>query len=395
MDDMLKRLFATAVAVALLGSVAAAAPAPAGPPLEIDVILSLTGPAAFIGQAERASITAEEQVINAAGGVKGRPVHFAIADDTSSPQVGLQLANGIIAKKAQLFLGSPFAAVCGSYLPLVAPKGPVNYCLAPPVHPPNGSYVFTAGASNAETMETVLRYLAGRGLTRVAVLTTTDASGRDFEEGLMLARQRPIAKNFTFLPTEHLNPGDISATAQVAHIKAQDPQALIAWGVGIYFGTMMRAVHEVGLNVPTVGATGAMLYQPLESLAGILPDETAFPGYRAITEGDVRPGPIKSAQDAYFAAMKSAAIKPDAASVTAWDPVLIVIDALRHLGPDATAEQIHAYIENVHGFAGINGIYDFSGGNQRGIFSSAMVIDRWLPSQHRFTVVSKPGGAVK
>jgi branched-chain amino acid transport system substrate-binding protein len=374
---------------------ASAVPARAAAPLELDVVLSLTGPAAFLGQAELASIVAEEKVINAHGGIAGRPVHFVVSDDTSSPQVGVQVANAIIARKVGVFLGSPFAAVCGAYLPLVAPKGPVNYCLAPPVHPPKGGYVFTAGASNAETMTAILRYLTGRGLTRIGVITTTDASGRDFEDGLALARQLPAAKNVTFLPTEHLNVGDISASAQIARIKAQAPQALIAWGVGTYFGTLLRGIHELGLNVPTVGATGAMLYAQLDSLASMMPDEALFPGYRALTEGDVRPGPIKTAQDEYFKAMKAANIRPDAASVTAWDPVLIVADALRHVGPDATADQIHTYIENIHGFAGVNGIYDFSDGNQRGLFASAIVVDRWKPAEHKFVVVSKPGGAVK
>lgn len=369
--------------------------ATSGPPINIDVVLSLTGPAAFLGQSELASITAEESVINAHGGIKGRPVHFVVSDDTSSPQMGVQLANGIIAKKASLFMGSPFAAVCGSYIPLIAQHGPVDYCLAPPVHPPIGSFVFTAGASNAETMLALMRYFQGRGFTRIGVITTTDASGRDFEDGLTSARQSPAAKNFTFFPVEHLNAGDISATAQITRLKAENPQVVIAWGVGPYFGTMLRAIHDVGLDAPVVGATGSMLFAQLDSIASLMPSEVLFPGYLALTEGAVRPGPIKNVQDDYFKAMRAANLRPDAASVTAWDPVLIVMDALRHVGPDASADDVHTYIENLHGFTGVNGIYDFGGGNQRGLFSSAMVIDRWMPSEHKFVAVSKPGGATK
>ena len=392
---MLKR-FALALGIAgLILSPLRSVAATSGPPVNIDVILSLTGPAAFLGQSELASITAEEKVVNATGGIKGRPVHFVVSDDTSSAQMGVQLANGIIAKKTGIFVGSPFAAVCGSYIPLIAQHGPVDYCLAPPVHPPVGGYVFTAGASNAETLVALMRYFQGRGFSRIGVITTTDASGRDFEDGLALARQLPAAKSFTFLPAEHLNAGDISAAAQITRLKAQNPQVVIAWGVGPYFGTMLRAIHDIGLEAPIVGATGSMLFAQLDSIASIMPAEVLFPGYIALTEGGVRPGPIKVAQDQYFKAMKAANLRPDAASVTAWDPILIVIDALRHVGPDASADDIHTYIENLHGFTGVNGIYDFSGGNQRGLFSSAMVVDRWVPDQHKFVLVSKPGGAVK
>jgi branched-chain amino acid transport system substrate-binding protein len=112
-------------------------------------------------------------------------------------------------------------------------------------------------------------------------------------------------------------------------------------------------------------------------------------------EGDVRPGPIQDAQRVFFRALKGANLKPDAASVTGWDPLMIVLSAYAHLGPDPTAQQIHEYIENLHGFAGVNGLYDFRDGGQRGIGAQAIVVDRWDPAAKTFIVLSKPGGTPK
>jgi hypothetical protein len=75
-----------------------------------------------------------------------------------------------------------------------------------------------------------------------------------------------------------------------------------------------------------------------------------------------------------------------------WDPVLIISDALWHIGPDATAEQLRSYLVQSHGFAGINGLYDFHDGSQRGIGIGAVIIDRWDKDKNDVTAVSRGGG---
>jgi branched-chain amino acid transport system substrate-binding protein len=380
-----------ALAVAPLGEPAQAQ----GAPLDIDVMVSLTGGAAFLGQAEWKAIQAAQTVVNAEGGVNGRKVNFVPNDDASNPQTALQLANAIAAKKPPLFLGSELASACQSYLALIAPAGPVDYCLSPPVHAPSGGYMFTSGAAAFDLSRAMIRYLRERGLTRVATIVTTDATGQDFEGSFIAAFSLPENKNFQVLAREHFNPTDLSASAQIARIKALNPQAIISGCVGAPTITFLRAVSESGLNVPIGAANGNMLYQEMAQLKDIMPNELIFPAYRAMNSGDVRPGPIRDAQAKFFGALKAAGMKPDAANVTAWDPVMISIDALRHLGATATPQQVHAYIEGLHSYAGVNGIYDFRDGSQRGISSSAVVVNRWDPVKQTFVVVSKPGGGVK
>jgi branched-chain amino acid transport system substrate-binding protein len=387
------------VLVCLLGVLAIAplgAPARAqGAPLEIDVMVSLTGGAAFLGQAEWKAIQAAQTVVNAEGGVRGRPVNFVPNDDGSNPQTALQLANAIVAKKTPLFLGSELASACQSYLALIAPAGPVDYCLSPPVHAPRGGYMFTSGASSFDLSRALIHYLLTRGLTRVAIITTTDATGKDFEESFNEVFALPENKRFQVVADEHYNTADLSATAQLSRIKSNNVQAVVSGTIGGPTLTLMRAVSDVGLNVPIAAANGNMLYQEMTQLHDFMPNELIFPAYRAMSSGDVRPGPIRDAQVHFFTALKAAGLRPDAANVTAWDPVMISIDALRHLGTSATPQQIHAYIEGLHSFAGVNGIYDFRDGSQRGISASAVVVNRWDPIKQTFVVVSSPGGGIK
>jgi branched-chain amino acid transport system substrate-binding protein len=104
---------------------------------------------------------------------------------------------------------------------------------------------------------------------------------------------------------------------------------------------------------------------------------------------------VKAAESAYFDAFKAAGVKPNIAHTLAWDPALLVIDAIKKLGTDATAEQLNTYIQHLSGWTGINGVYDFRDGSQRGIGIDGVVIDRWDAAKEDFVPVSKPGGGLK
>lgn len=95
----------------------------------------------------------------------------------------------------------------------------------------------------------------------------------------------------------------------------------------------------------------------------------------------------------YTNAFKAAGIEPDHALNLVWDPVMLVVAALRKYGPNATAAQINDYIESLHGWPGTAGRYDFRNGNQSGLDANWLVMVRWSPERKAWIAVSKPGGA--
>ena len=108
---------------------------------------------------------------------------------------------------------------------------------------------------------------------------------------------------------------------------------------------------------------------------------------------NLRPGPIKTVQIKYFNAIREAGLTPDFASALTWDPAMIIIDALRHVGKDATAEQLHSYIEQLHSWPGVCAMYDFRDNGQRGLAQNAMLIYRWDQTRNAFVVPSANGGS--
>src|SRR6202041_179934 len=134
-------------------------------------------------------------------------------------------------------------------------------------------------------------------------------TGRDFEESFNEVFALPENKSFQVLVNEHFGTADLTASAQVARIKNSNVQAVVSGTIGGPTITLIRAISEAGLNVPIAAANGNMLYPEMTQLKDIMPNELIFPAYRAMSSGDVRPGPIRDAQVHFFTALKAAGLR--------------------------------------------------------------------------------------
>jgi branched-chain amino acid transport system substrate-binding protein len=378
-------------AAALMATMAAAS---AAEPFEIPVVLPLTGNAAFLGQGEKRALEIGETLVNQQGGVQGRPIHYVFNDDQSSPQVAVQLANQIASQHPPVILGSAIVAMCNAMTPLLA-NGPVLYCLSPGIHPAAGTSVFTSFISTHDLAIALVRYYRERGFTRLAMITSSDASGQDGARGFEEAMKLPENKGLTMVAAVQFSPTDVSVAAQIQQIKAADPQALIAWTSGSPFGTVLKGVVQGGLDIP-VGTTDAnMTNAQMQQYVSFMPTETLFmstewPEHTAELALDPK---VDAAQKVMFGAYAAAGTQPDIAAALAWDSGMLVVSAYQKLGFGATPEQIRAYLAGVQGWAGINGIYDFAQQPQRGLDVSDSVVTRWEPAKKTWVIVSKPGGS--
>jgi branched-chain amino acid transport system substrate-binding protein len=387
MKRLLQRCALGVAAMSLFAAPVAAQNAP----LEINAILSLTGSGAFIGKSEQQSLQVLEKMTNVSGGIKGRPIKFVVVDDGTNPAVALQLATGIAAKGGQIIVGPGLTATCSSVLPILV-KGPFDYCLAPGVHPSSGSFMFSANTGTADLIATELRFARGRGWTRVALMLTTDASGQDIGSQIDGALALPENKSIRIVARQVFGPTDISVGAQMQNIKSGDPQVLIAGTSGTPFGTLLRGAHDAGLDVPIISLSSNMHTEQMSEYGSILPKQIFFVSSRGAVQEPQADAKVKAAQQAFFEAFKRANIVVSNGHTVPWDAVNIIIYALRHIGPNATAEQLRAYVANLKSYDGIDGPYDFHAVPQRGIGDRGSIMYAWDPSQKDFVIASKPRG---
>jgi branched-chain amino acid transport system substrate-binding protein len=355
-------------------------------------VLSLTGPGAFLGKEEGAAFEALEKTVNADGGVRGTPVHFAILDDQTNPQVAIQLTTQIKAQKAAVLFGSSLVAPCNAMAPLLR-AGPVQYCLSPSFHPDTAgfSYSYSAGAASDDIFAVELRYLRLNHARRIAVVSANDATGQDADRAIGALFANPENRELVFVGTEHFAPGDISMAAQMSHLKAEQPDAIIVTPSGTGLGTVLRAMNDAGINIPTVTSMGNMTFATMDQYASLLPKTFLFPAFRFF-DTDIGPGPLRDAIAKMRKALADSGIKPDAQPGFVWDPGMLVIAALRQYGLGASAGQIRSYIDSQRSFVGVNGLYNFPGIPQRGINDKSLVMTRWDPAKGSWVAVSGPAG---
>src|SRR6185312_4306711 len=362
---------------------------------EIQVVMPLTGGGSFLGQGEQQSLQLAEKVANAGGGIAGRPIHFVFHDDQTSPQVAVQLTNEIMAKHPAVLLGSSIVAMCSAMGPLVQASGPVEYCLSPGIHPDKGSYVFTSSVSTLDLAAAAIRYFRMKGWTKVALMFSTDASGQDAERGIKSVLDQPENKGMSIVTTAHFNPQDVNVSAQIEQVKAANPQAFIAWSTGAPIATIFRAMLQAGLDVPTATTDGNMTRAQMKQYEAFLPKQLYFPAAEWVVANDPK-FPMNAAvaekQKTFYGAFKQAGVQPDIASELAWDPAMILIDALKKLGPDTSAEKIRDDIAGLKNYAGVNGVYDFEKVPQRGLSVDNAVVTRWNGEAKNWQVVSKAPG---
>jgi branched-chain amino acid transport system substrate-binding protein len=386
----LPQLVVTAVLALALGHSDVRA---AGEPLNIDVVLPLTGAGAFLGKQEQVAMQLAEKLVNAKGGIHGRPLHFVFSDDETNPQNGVQLVRNLQETKRSLIMGSSIVAVCNAFAPLLR-SGPVDYCLSPAIHPEAGSYVFSSGVSSENTISVIVRYARLRGWTRIAMIATTDATGQDGERGLLDVLKLDENKDVQLVELGHFNPSDVTVAAQIARIGGAKPQAVIAWGTGTMVATVFKGLIQAGLEVPVFTTYGNMTYAQMDAYADFLPRQLYFGSGQWPRHGDfmtLDPG-VDAAQKDFYAAFAAAGLKPDVAATLAWDPTMIVIGALEKLGPDVEPARLREYLQHLKGFAGLNGIYDFEQIPQRGVGEKDVVVSQWKPEIKTWEIVSKPTG---
>jgi branched-chain amino acid transport system substrate-binding protein len=392
------RTLAAAALCALLTCVlvpVAAHAAPAGPPIEINAILSLTGNGAFIAGSEANALRVMEAEVNAGSGIHGRPVHFTILDDQTNPQIDVQIVNDLLSKNVPLILGPNIPAACLATGPIIEKSGPVSICLNPFGHPAAGSFQFLPFSDSFQVAAATLRFFRERGLTRIAMINATDGTGRDADQAFANAFSLPENRGLALVVQEHYAAADVSVAAQIAHIKSVNPQAIISYNTGAPFGTVLHGLHDAGVDVPIITGGGNMTFAQMQQYGQFLPSDMEFGAQLAFAPGAVGPGPLRDKQLAFVESLKKAGIRPDAGHESVWDPASLAVEIMRNIPVGAGPSAARAYLSTLHGWVGIDGVYDFIGYPQRGIGINEVLILRWDANTKTFVPFSGRGGAKK
>ena len=335
-----------------------------GEPIKIGAVISLTGPGAGLGQPQRQGMLLAEKVINAKGGVNGRPISITIEDDGSKPDIAKSKAERLIFdEKIVALIGPSLTASTGSVAALTNAEGMAELCftgLGPKIELSYKSlyHLLPPQELNARAMlEYVTKELK---VKKIGILHDT-GYGQVVTNQLNGLREK---YGVEFSGVEKFEVGASDVTAQAAKIRAVNPDVVFVIATS---AVPFRNVRQVKIEQPIVSAIGSATYDYVRGF-GEYADNIVFP------EFVVGEDPKDSQKEFVAAFQKEYNAVPKNFEAAAWDAVHIIAKAIEKAGPTATPKDIAAAMRGPQ--AGAMANYDFSNEDQTGIEMSSYVFSK-------------------
>lgn len=370
-------------ALALLSACSVADAAKDNNSYTIGIIVSQTGSGSQLGVGELQGAQLAVDRLNAMGGVNGRTIRLVSADDQSNPAQAVLAARRMISQ-VDAIVGPSLSGSCRAVLPLATSAELVNYCLSPGVKPAADGWQWSASAATDDIAERLLEYWKGQGITRIGLISTTDASGID---GAAATQHAAKAVGVQVVSAASYSSDAVSVTSQLQAISSAQPQALVVWSTGAAAGIAFKGAHEMGLHLPVATTNGNLTYNFLERIKDYLPDTLLIPATEDFWwENSSRGAEARQLEQRYHDDFRARyGTQPDFGPGVAFDAVTVTAQALGEAQGDShRAKQV---LQNLQGFTGVVGTYSYSPKNHRGLTKDDVAIVR--ASRDSFTYAGR------
>ena len=355
----------SALALGALGALAA-------DPIKIGSVLSVTGPAAFLGDPELKTLQLYVDDLNKKGGVLGRPLQLVHYDDGSDANKANGFTKRLIEDdKVDILVGGTTTGSTMSSVPLAEKAGMpfVSLAGAVVIVEPVKKFVFKTPHTDRMAAEKVFEDMKKRGLSKVALLSETSGFGASGKK-----ETEAVAGKYgiTLVANETYGPKDTDMSPQLTKIKTTPGvQAVFVFGLGQGPAIVTKNYKQLGITLPLYQSHGVASDEFLK-LAGSAAEGVRLPSpAQLIPEKLPAKDPQKPVVSAYEAAYK-AAYKTDVSTFGgyAYDGLMLAVDAIKRAGSTDKAK-VRDALESTKGFVGTSGTYNMSPTDHMGLDLSA------------------------
>ena len=366
MKQSMKKLVAgTALVLGAFGAIAAE-------PIKIGSVLSVTGPAAFLGDPELKTLQLYVDDINKKGGVIGLPLQLVHYDDGSDANKANSFAKRLIEDdKVDILVGGTTTGSTMSMVPLAEKSGTpfVSLAGAVVIIEPVKKFVFKTPHTDRMAAEKVFEDMKKRGITKVALLSETSGFGASGKK-----ETEAVAGKYgiTLVANETYGPKDTDMSPQLTKIKGTPGvQAVFVFGLGQGPAIVTKNYKQLGITLPLYQSHGVASDEYLK-LAGPAAEGVRLPSpAQLIPEKLPASDPQKPVVTAYENAYK-AAYKQDVSTFGgyAYDGLMLAVDAIKRANSTDKAK-VRDALEATKGFVGTSGTFNMSPTDHMGLDLSA------------------------
>ncbi len=327
---------------------------------------------------------------NARGGIDGHPIKLEFFDTQSSAATAVTLVPKIKDSGAKAFFSCCFAAEIEAVDDALAQTGPITFNADPAIATPAGSYLFDASAPSTTGIETAEKFIGLKHWSRVALLTDT-TPGEDTIRGAFGSGQ--ASHGYHIVSNQIFDVSATSVATQVAKIAQSKPDAIVLFSVGPQIATAFSALQASSLaGVPVILSDGDLNLAILKKTASSVPGQVYAPGAYYLV---APPAGIPAVQQAVLGSFLKAegftsGTNDNVASYLV-DSFGVAVAAVRQLGVNASNAQIRDYVQRLKGYGGVDGTYNFSVSDHKGLSGSQWGIVRIAPQTLKLTPVTNAG----
>ncbi|HEY6383075.1 MAG TPA: ABC transporter substrate-binding protein [Pseudolabrys sp.] len=360
------RTFTVAAAAGLLALVGAADQASAQ--IKIGAVLSVTGPASFLGDPEKRTLEIYVDEINAKGGVNGQKLQLVVYDDGGNADNARTFATRLVEedKIAAMVGGSTTGSTMAMIPVFEEAKIPfISLAGAIQIIQPVRQWVFKTPHTDRMACEKIFADLKARKLTTIGLISGTDAFGKSMRDQCVA-----VAGNagITIAIEESYGPRDSDMTPQLTNIRNKaGVLAVVNAGFGQGPAIVTRNYRQLGITLPLYQSHGVASKQFVE-LAGPAAEGVRLPAAALLIADKLpdndRQKPVVQNYSRTYQQKTGQAVSTFGGH--AYDGLMILVEAMQRAKSADTAK-VRDEIERTKGYVGTGGIVNMSPTDHMGL----------------------------
>jgi branched-chain amino acid transport system substrate-binding protein len=330
--------------------------------VKIGAVLSVTGPASFLGDPEKKTLEMYAADLNAKGGVNGQPIKLVIYDDGGDPNQARTFAIRLIEedKVDALLAGSTTATT----MPIIALAEEnqiplINFAGAVQAVFPAKKWNFKTPHTDLMACEKIFVDLKKRNLTKVALISGADAFGKSMRDQCMTVTGK---YGIEVVHEETYQPRDSDMTPQLTNIKSKaGVQAVINPGFGQGPAIVTRNYKQLGISIPLYHGHGIATKQFIELATPAAAEGARLPA-AALLVAEKLPDsdPQKKVVVSYKQTYESKTGQPVSGfGGHMYDGLMILVEAMQRAKSFDKAK-VRDEIEKTKGFIGTGGVVNMT-----------------------------------
>jgi branched-chain amino acid transport system substrate-binding protein len=339
---------------------------------KIGISAGLTGYAAAVDRAWRDGLEVAADYLNSQGGIMGRKVRVVVEDNKSEPQEAVTVYRKMISSdQVNVFISGCVSAGNFAAAPFVVrAEIPMVLCSILPPKPDQVHWAFSLLPPPRFEVETRYAYLKDRTSIRKIAVLHDPSPYANLQKNIAVQKAPDFGLEVPVV--EQYKQDDADLSPQISKMNAAGVKALIKMGLGGTTVTAAKNIKQLGLDMLLLGSVDDLaVFKPAAEVLGKQFMFVAAPSqvYEALPEGA-----LKQEIGRFLPLWRAKYGDRDPGwAGKGWDALMITKAAIEK-AKSFDGPKVRDALEQVSGFQGTGGVYNFSPEVHQGITQNPFLL---------------------